>query len=495
MMVCSIAPSSLLLLVLAKFRNEVRRERRCSYLIHVFDSFPESTLEQGCQSPLAPHEDPVLIYSMVKLQNRTTWPDITHFGACSVTIHANLPAVNSTEKMQCWKTYPVESMSRDFHIFIAHDTRKRKLFELGRSTRKIVHAFILVSATNCACVYKLGARGTDLVPLSMYCSVAEITSPSSGILEMRSKAPNLKRSPIQVCLRCPDCDEKLKEFERTGKWADLALGTVYELAGVLNGTLDFHEPFSTPKDGPDEDGQWDAWTQPLIDGSGTISAFIRLPPGKAKVLLYTRAVAYDSIGFITRKPQQVGGYQKLPKLLSPFGFDVWLALIASILGLFVTIEILICTRNRYPVCHSRQNRVIQVRSRRGEAPPKHLSSMTLSSLLSPVVSQPGITHNFQVIIGHGSQLRFLLAVWLAALIVLMCSYTTTMTSNIVLPLYNKPPSTFEELADSGYKIFAELWTDNLEIEFASLNKSFSKRISAKVIDTNVLDNEVQPSSF
>ena len=266
-------------------------ERRCSYLIHVFESSQECALlqGQGClAATVAPHQDPVVILSMLKFQNRTTWPEITHFGACWVIIHEGLPAVNTTEKIQCSKTYPFESMSRDFHIFIAHDTRERKLLELGRATRKILHAFILVTVSDCPRVYKLDAYGTDLVSLSMHCSAAGMTSPSSEILKMHSKAPNLKRSRIRVGLSCPDCEEKRKEFERTGKWADLAVGTLYELAAVLNATLDLHDPFSTPKDKPDEDGQWDTWTQPLVDGSGIISAFLRLPPGKAKVMLYTQ---------------------------------------------------------------------------------------------------------------------------------------------------------------------------------------------------------------
>ena len=116
--------------------------------------------------------------------------------------------------------------------------------------------------------------------------------------------------------------------------------------------------------------------------------------------------------------------------------------------------------------------------------------MMLSTLLKSVVGQPGICQNSKPVVGKEPAHRFLLGAWLAALIVLVCSYTATMTSNIVMPVYTKPPTKFQELAHSDNKLFAEGWTNNLELDLASLNTTTSRKIFAKVKDTNIINNEV-----
>ena len=64
--------------------------------------------------------------------------------------------------------------------------------------------------------------------------------------------------------------------------------------------------------------------------------------------------------------------------------------------------------------------------------------------------------------GRDNLARLLLTTWLITLIILIVGYTSTMTSQIVHPHYECLPTTFEELANSDFKLFGSLWADTIE---------------------------------
>ena len=68
-----------------------------------------------------------------------------------------------------------------------------------------------------------------------------------------------------------------------------------------------------------------------------------------------------------------------------------------------------------------------------------------------------------------------------------------MTSHVVLPEYSKTPTTFEELANSNYKLSAVIWTDNLELNFRSLNLSYTEKMAARIQEFSPVDPAVETS--
>ena len=385
-------------------------------------------------------------------------------------------------------------MTAQFHLFFRPDKEYEGLLQFGRTKRNILHAFFLAaSAEDCVSVYKLHADGTDLLRISTYCCCS---SRPVGFFNSYPNAHNFGGSLMPAMLKCLRCNEEVEEFEnRRGKskWASLTIGTAYELCLALNATLDIDDALITASDEPDEEGEWDGMTQPLVDGTAILSAFVRISVPKSKIMLITRSLIYDSVTFITNKPERLRGHQTLSKLLAPLGTDVWLACIGSMLILLVSIAFAIFMGNNLRL---NENRITVISSYLWPADytlpnPMNYVSLTAGAILKPVVCQPGICRNYRAVLRTEPAPKILLTAWFVALIVLICSYTTTMTSNIVLPVYNQPPSTFEQLADSGYTIYTELWTSNFVHDFASLNNTWSAKISTRVIETNVLDNDVR----
>ena len=102
----------------------------------------------------------------------------------------------------------------------------------------------------------------------------------------------------------------------------------------VNATPEFElEPvFSLPSDGLNEEGDWDYWAQPLLDGSAAISTLMRHSILVSKVVHFSRPVAHDSCCFITGKPRKVENPELFSKLIAPLGFEVWILGLISLIG-------------------------------------------------------------------------------------------------------------------------------------------------------------------
>ena len=139
---------------------------------------------------------------------------------------------------------------------------------------------------------------------------AETLHSTSTILP--TVALNVEESTLNLILGCLRCEDTIEDFKRTGRWRESTIGATYELFRKISGTLTNQPVLATARDDADEFGEWDEWTQPLVDVSSIITAIIRLSVTKSKVVFATEAIIYDSIGFITAQPRKVGGLHKLP---------------------------------------------------------------------------------------------------------------------------------------------------------------------------------------
>ena len=122
------------------------------------------------------------------------------------------------------------------------------------------------------------------------------------------------------------------------------------------------------------------------------------------------------------------------------------------------------------------------------SPHDHL--LTFSALLRPLIDQGGLTGSFGENIRNDEQSKLLIGVWLVLTIVLIAGYKSAMTSSLVAPAYKNPPSTFEELADSNFKVFAVYWKDDLKLKFQSLNNNVGRRLVERAVEYKYYDDDV-----
>ena len=383
------------------------------------------------------------------------------------------------------------SPMRDINVIFAESCSELDVLAkvLGKGTRKMFRPFILVMCNGVVFIFKRSEDGQNLETLS-----AEPTSGSHKNLA-RQFWPCLNGAQM-LAITCATCSSAIEAYEQTGKWKVSFVGIVYEFSLKVNASLEMDEVLGSARDDPDEDGEWDNWFQPLVDGSAAMALIYRLTVAKSDLCHVTRPVAFGNCCFITAKPKRIEGSQDLTTLVSPLSVAVWLCITASLVFLFAMIAITI-EFERW----KRGFMSTEVPSRPCSVLPFH---SILNSLLNPIVSQ-GASALFLRAAAINSEsatskeenilLRFLFATWLLVTIVLGCGYTSLMTSHVVLPAYSRPPKTFEELANSNYKISAVFWRDNFELDFQSLNLSFAEKIVARVQEFSPIDPAVITKSF
>ena len=169
----------------------------------------------------------------------------------------------------------------------------------------------------------------------------------------------------------------------------------------------------------------------------------------------------------------------LHALLLPLSPIIWLSTFFSVICLFSVLEALIFagrTSNYPPISKA---------FGKPPLPPvlkilmyiQHSGIKTVTALLSPALDQGSS-------VGKETEeqwvVRMLMSLWLAVLIVLGSAYKSKVIELVVLPVYEQPPGTFEELADSPYGIYTISFYDHLQGDFETLGKQYSREIARRL---------------
>ena len=448
------------------------QHRFCEYIVHVDDA-PRRDLETVLTWRNL-SEPQIIISDSGTMVHRNRGQVSMRFQPCFLFVHG----INARGRAgNAWPEAgpPGGSMYQTFHAFLLARTSMEDLLQFARDTRRIFHAVHVHpyggSSVN---AFKLSGSGSTL---ELVLSLTSIDAKTASLYATRlfDEEPNLEGTSVHGLHFCGvgGCEEKIEEFKTTGRWPNLFLYTIHQLSQLVNGTMTMSDVFLPPTDGQDEEtGEWDEWTQPLVDGSATVSALIRLPLEKSKVVYTTAPAAFDNVVFATTKARKLGKVQSLSKLLAPLAPEVWLCCLISVLALFVTMAFAVA---QIPVIRSLG--IVAT------------SDQVAAILIKPIVGQPPLLRGSEPA-GRKASTRLLLGTWLVALIVLTVGYTSTMTSDIVLPLYEHLPTTFEELANSDFKLFGVYWAGTVEKEFESLNSSLGRQMLSRVMDTDLMNKEV-----
>ena len=369
-----------------------------------------------------------------------------------------------------------------YHIFVAHSNGsidEDQVFRFAQTTRRVRHAYFVVYDRESVGIFTRSPNGENLYTIAKL--KPEDDAPAFSLKILR---PNFQGIPMIVNV-CAKCGDGLEMFQRTNVWFFFFEAIVYELSLSINTTLQFEKLAAPQRDGPDEDGDWDAWKSPLLDGSAAIAGFQHYSIPALKVLHYTRPVVSTYALFITAKPKRVYGSDKLSSLLSPLSLKVWIGSCLSVVALYVAIELTLHVHRfsefqkliqMYVPTASIPNLSTAEKSVFKKMLPRHVHYSALVELVKPWIGQGGISVTFERNVANDSVAKFLLGIWLLILNVLGSAYQSELTSCVVSPEYTRPPTTFRELAESKFTPFAIIWADNLANDFGSLKNNYSRKL-------------------
>ena len=479
-------------------RNQVLNSwPQCCTLVEIQDS-SEVKLNRDLLSPGSENYLHLIIPLVVLALNTSTISFVYNFKLCRpcslVTIQIEnfftaKMADEQEDKEFCWPEMRFPgSPFLAYHLFIvnAWTMNETQLWKFGRTTRKIHPTVFAVRTQESLNLYTLSLQADRLVLFQTFPHRNGGISLRNQLVSPSNKV-NYEGAPITVNM-CPACGKGIEYFRRTRTWNSLVEGIVYELVHHVNGTYREKKVMTLTRTGPDKDGKWDEWIQPLVDGVAAISTIQRHTAGGSRVVMYTRPAFYDNVCFLTETAKRV---VKSPafKLLSPLNPYIWISSCVSLFLVFVFIEISIHSHRKMQL----QRLPLQSGDKKdpfkSKVPP-HFHFFTLSTLLKPVLEQGGMAENFAKNVRNDRQSRLLMALWLILLTVLIGGYKSAMTSVLVRPSYTNPPSTFKELAYSDYKIFAVFWTDNLQLDFQSLNNEIGRRLVERAVEYNYYNPDV-----
>ena len=360
-------------------------------------------------------------------------------------------------------------------------------------TRRLLHAFVLFrhDAEKAVEVFGREFKADKLHLTSRYSP-----NDSHRLRLLTEPKPNFDGEEVMATV-CVVCDKALETFHKTGQWTDSMVATMYELAQAFNGTLALKAVFGLPSTGMTADGEWDGFVEPTLDGSAVLVELLQLTPENGRVIHLTNPFYFDSICFITDKPKR-RKFTSLSKIIQPLEPVVWMALILAAVCLLIALEIAIeATTARdfergAQMFRPRQQLLSVIeRSLISDALPAHSTGWTVFALIVSLWEQTAMfSKDFSSTIGKSDICKFLIALWYVLIIVLGSGYKSHLTSSIVTPTYDLPPTTFQELVDSDYAIGSVFWTGGLDLHFLTFNTSMSRAIQGRVREYDFADPDV-----
>ncbi|CAG7817158.1 unnamed protein product, partial [Allacma fusca] len=277
-----------------------------------------------------------------------------------------------------------------------------------------------------------------------------------------NKREDFQGRPVSVSV-CPICENEFEEVKTRKIWVVDNLALLFEALCKLNATLDPVSVFSLPQRGQNEDGEWDEYTRPLIEGSSAIATLVLPSSSKLEHILFSTPYAHDSAIFVIGLPKKIK-FDSLVILKDPLDNQVWIAFCISASVMVFCLQLVI---------HGQGGK---------------MSLSVVRAIIYPIVDQVAETGCLRNA-WKSNRTRFLCGLWILSLIVLSCAYKCNLISAIVIPRYSKIPSTFQELSESSYQLGAVLYTGIMENDLKITNNKMSQEILRRVVEYDYISPE------
>ncbi|CAG7725129.1 unnamed protein product [Allacma fusca] len=153
-----------------------------------------------------------------------------------------------------------------------------------------------------------------------------------------SVRPNYGKEPILglVCVICIPEEDSMKKYEVE----DFLITALSGLATYVNATLELESVMQALQSSHFQDGEWDGWVQPILDGTAAISTLLRPTAGFFPIAYLSRFGVFFTTGFLTGLPKRAT-FDGIFRLAHPFDTSIWIVMLTSILAVFITVAIML----------------------------------------------------------------------------------------------------------------------------------------------------------
>ena len=479
----------------------LQHEKQCTNLVTVYDTDLPLLAESSSRIDNQWNGETVMVASLVSKGTNFTSEHLTIrepepirlYRPCSLVLVDATEAYKRDENITTWplsfKQFPGHP-HQIYHLFflrLENDSVEDFLLDFASTAVKLQHAFFALSYSNGEIVLYTRNLGFS----SWY--VSSTYKPGAEGPFLHEEKSNFGGATA-LAMVCAVCQRALEDFKSTGTWRDFLAATKYELVTSLNGSLEMQPVFTLPNTGLNEDGEWDEFVKPTLNGEAVFAALLKPSAYNRHAVYLSEPMFFDSTAFITARPKRIY-YSSLGKLYEPLTTAVWIGTCVSVIVMVIAVETIIHAKRgltEVPIFPKKWTRALaSVVIRRLGHPylcPKksllesqHEHSHTIHAVVDPLLDQSGLRSRvFQENINHGTT-RLLVGMWFLLVIVLSQAYKSMMTSLIVRPRYKSPPTTFAELIKSDYDIGCVFFEDNIELDFLALNNSLSREILRRVL--------------
>ncbi|CAG7826741.1 unnamed protein product [Allacma fusca] len=302
---------------------------------------------------------------------------------------------------------------------------------------------------------------------------------------------------------CPVCGDGVEIFQKTGMWKSLLTAALYDISLQMNATLELLPVFGAVNLAKNDDGEWDDYITPLLDGSVIFAAMVRPARDTYEVIQITRPTLFDSVTFVYALPEPII-FNPLIRLVLPFQLSVWSAVISSVIATFLILKaILYCRKKRFYESKILKLRIVNSLKMQIALDAKHQidpvfrveSIAILGVVVKPILDIASIESKLLAKCLSGNLSRCMISLWLLLLISLGCGYKSKLVEIIALPNYNSPPTTFKELAESDFTIGCVMYTGQIEDDFIAKNSSISNALLPRIQEQEFLSPDCYKNVF
>ncbi|CAG7817602.1 unnamed protein product, partial [Allacma fusca] len=306
----------------------------------------------------------------------------------------------------------------------------------------------------------------------------------NDLASLKDTKVNFQEDPI-VALVCPVCIPK-EGPDGKMEAADPVVRSLQHFVLVINATLVLEAVFAGIKASNFEDGEWDDWVKPLLKDTAVFSSLLNYKGGQNNIVYITTANYFAKIGFVTALPKKIM-INSLGSLTGPFNTTIWFFILLSCVGLMLTLQVISHWKNKLSAIRVRRWAwdVVVKRDCIKNVRSSFMRLLTFVSILQPLIDQAASGRIIETTTRFDMN-RCLVGMWLLLLIALGGAYKSKMIEMVVLPRYTRPPNTFEELADSEYKIGALVY-GIVQPELQTLNNTMSSRIQHRAIEDDYFE--------
>ncbi|CAG7717707.1 unnamed protein product, partial [Allacma fusca] len=226
-----------------------------------------------------------------------------------------------------WQLHLLETILDPFYSFFVYFTSESDRTRLASFSKmtKIVQRYIFVIET----IDEITISKSSCIDHKLEnIKVIGKNYQNFSLTFFANKRENFEGQSIEY-LVCPVCTTAYEDYKAKGVWDNYLAAPVYETADLFNATIEVVSVFGSPRVAR-EDGQWDDFTQPLIDQAAVFSSMMAPSFYKHKVVYLSMPHVFDGVLFASGLSKRIN-FWSISVLKEPMDNMFWIAFVISMI--------------------------------------------------------------------------------------------------------------------------------------------------------------------